>query len=362
MHESFGSMFCSNCGHPDEKGKFCSSCGMKLVTDVSGTKDTPTGTDDVSQEETLPSAPKQEDGPAESEAIPSTVKDGAANAKESAPKLGAKANVKATPESKKSLKSKRKPWFFRLFEWFFRLSLWQKLTAVALTIAVLGAGVVGVGFLVSEQTRELANSEALESRQAWFDWRIELRASKQATQASIDAAIAADTLAEGWGDIEPKRATLQERIRKAAEAMGANDLTAMSESKALLDAATKAIGTQADADERARQRAELEEQSRKSLAKGWANKLGPDIISNRCTSNVGGGRYYFWSFGRWDGGDMIWSISSDRNGVGLVQAIRFTDMGGYWQIGPTDESPVENDPFNNIGYPELSCKTWTASQ
>jgi len=102
----------------------------------------------------------------------------------------------------------------------------------------------------------------------------------------------------------------------------------------------------------------------KTETQRWAGTLGTDIISNRCQGRPGTGSYfYYWRFGRWVGQDMIWSITEQQNGDGLVQAIRFTALGGgTWEVGPTDESPIQDDPFNSIGESPLICETFTASQ
>jgi hypothetical protein len=102
----------------------------------------------------------------------------------------------------------------------------------------------------------------------------------------------------------------------------------------------------------------------KTETQRWAGTLGSDIISNRCQGRPGTGSYfYYWRFGRWVGQDMIWSITEQQNGDGLVQAIRFTALGGgTWEVGPTDESPIQDDPFNSIGESPLICETFTASQ
>lgn len=323
-------MFCTQCGSPNQDGRYCSNCG----------------------EEIRRTSPSQ-DSKLSVAATKSPVSEPSTQVEE-------KLNTPPSPQSEE-VETNHKDSIRARWN---RLSSRAKYASVIGLVILIAISSWGVTAAVQEGNRLGLIAARHASFDSWFQWRSELRKAKDVAQKQLGPAQERNALAASWGDVEDKRLTLEQRIGDLQAAMAANNMEDMRAAEDGLDRAMSAVGTQADADGRASARAIAAEGQRKRDAKTWGQSQSGAVITDHCRARTSSGsRNYYFSFARWLGNDMIWSISDSPNGIGLVQAIRFTDLGGgTWQIGPTDESPVENDTFNNLGYSTLVCQTFVASQ
>lgn len=245
---------------------------------------------------------------------------------------------------------------------------WTRTTQIVtwtLVAIALGGAAVGLNISISEnaakQSASQASLDAIKAKKA-VKAQEELLKDAQAALSDASAALAASELTP---NVDQERYLVSRWMAKLQTSVDASDydsiLLDMGTLRGCIQSLLQLVNPVA---EEAAQPSPDSPPVSKTETQRWAGTLGSDIISNRCQGRPGtGSYYYYWHFGRWVGQDMIWSIAEQQNGDGLVQAIRFTALGdGTWEIGPTDESPIEDDPFNSIGESPLICETFTATQ
>jgi len=236
-------------------------------------------------------------------------------------------------------------------------------TLVAVAAATLVGVAIGLSISISEsaalQSSNQASLDAIKAKKA-VKAQEKLLENAQAALSDASAALAAS---ESTPNVDQERnlvarwmANLQTSIEASNYKSIRTDMNTLNECVESLMQLVSPVAVEAASPD--------SPPVSKTETQRWAGTLGSDIISNRCQGRPGSGSYYYyWYFGRWIDNDMIWSITEQQNGDGLVQAIRFTALGGgTWEIGPTDESPIEDDPFNSIGESPLICESFTATQ